>query len=144
MKKNFKNVLLYLGIPLILIITVGMISYLNKNTAEKKYYEIVELIKENKVSEYELNNYSGQLTYVLREDGKKYRFTVADTQMFWYDVHEAVEEINLNAQNENDKIKYHYERGDSGAILLNFGPIVLMIIVMVVLGYLLFKKMKFC
>ncbi len=142
MKKNFKNVLLYLGIPLILIITVGMISYLNKNTAEKKYYEIVELIKENKVSEYELNNYSGQLTYVLREDGKKYRFTVADTQMFWYDVHEAVEEINLNAEKEDDKIKYHYERGDSGAILLNFGPIILMVIVMVVLGYLLFKKMN--
>ena len=52
-----------------------------------------ELIKENKVSEYELNNYSGQLTYTLREDGKKYRFTIADTQMFWYDVHEKVEEI---------------------------------------------------
>ena len=50
MKKNFKNVLLYLGIPLILIITVGMVSFLNKNTAEKKYYRIVELIKENKVS----------------------------------------------------------------------------------------------
>ena len=97
MKKNFKNVLLYLGIPLILIATVATISFLNKNTAEKKYYQIVELIKENKVSAYELNNYSGQLTYTLREDGQKYRFTIADTQMFWYEVHEAVEEINQKA-----------------------------------------------
>ena len=141
MKKNFKNVFLYLGIPLILIATVATISFLNKNTAEKKYYQIVELIKENKVSAYELNNYSGQLTYTLREDGQKYRFTIADTQMFWYDVHEAVEEINQNAKNEDQKIKYHYERGDSGAWLASFLPIILMVGFMGVLGFLLFKKM---
>ncbi len=142
MKKNFKNVLLYLGIPLILILTVGMISYLNKNTAEKKYYQIVELIKENKVSEYELNNYSGQLTYTLREDGKRYRFTVADTQMFWYDVHEKVEEINANAKTENDKIKYHYERGESGAILTSLMPIILLIGGFVLLYFFVFRKMS--
>ncbi|MBO5211301.1 MAG: ATP-dependent zinc metalloprotease FtsH [Clostridia bacterium] len=141
LKKNFKNVFLYLGIPLILIATVATISFLNKNTAEKKYYQIVELIKENKVSAYELNNYSGQLTYTLREDGQKYRFTIADTQMFWYDVHEAVEEINQNAKNEDQKIKYHYERGDSGAWLASFLPIILMVGFMGVLGFLLFKKM---
>ena len=142
MKKNFKNVLLYLGIPLILIATVATISFLNKNTAEKKYYQIVELIKENKVSEYELNNYSGQLTYTLREDGKKYRFTIADTQMFWYDVHEKVEEINQNAKNEDQKIKYHYERGDSGAWIASFLPVILMVGVMGILGFMLFKKMN--
>ncbi len=141
MKKNFKNVLLYLGIPLILIATVATISFLNKNTAEKKYYQIVALIKENKISEYELNNYSGQLTYTLREDGKKYRFTIADTQMFWYDVHEAVEEINKDAKTEDQKIKYHYKRGDSGAWIASFLPIILMVGVMGVLGFLLFKKM---
>ena len=141
MKKNFKNVLLYLGIPLILIATVATISFLNKNTAEKKYYQIVELIKENKVSAYELNNYSGQLTYTLRENGQKYRFTIADTQMFWYDVHEAVEEINQKAETEEQKIKYHYERGDGGAWLASLLPIVLMVGVMVVLGFVLFKKM---
>ena len=142
MKKNLKNVLLYLGIPLILIATVATISFLNKNTAEKKYYQIVELIKENKVSEYELNNYSGQLTYTLREDGKKYRFTIADTQMFWYDVHEKVEEINQNAKNEDQKIKYHYERGDSGAWIASFLPVILMVGVMGILGFMLFKKMN--
>ena len=142
MKKNLKIVLLYLGIPLILIATVATISFLNKNTAEKKYYQIVELIKENKVSEYELNNYSGQLTYTLREDGKKYRFTIADTQMFWYDVHEKVEEINQNAKNEDQKIKYHYERGDSGAWIASFLPVILMVGVMGILGFMLFKKMN--
>ena len=87
MKKNLKNVLLYLGIPVILIISIAMVYVLNQNTAEKKYYEIVELIRENKVSEYTLNQYSGELKYKLRENGKTYRFTVADTQIFSYDTH---------------------------------------------------------
>jgi cell division protease FtsH len=142
LKKNFKNVLLYLGIPLILIITVGMVSFLNKNTAEKKYYQIVELIKENKVSEYELNNYSGQLKYKLRENGKTYRFTVADTEIFWHDVHEAVEEINQNAKTEDQKIKYHYERGSSNAMLSSLLPIILLIGTFVVLYFLVFRKMS--
>ena len=142
MKKNFKNVLLYLGIPLILIITVGMVSFLNKNTAEKKYYQIVELIKENKVSEYELNNYSGQLKYKLRENGKTYRFTVADTEIFWHDVHEAVEEINQNAKTEDQKIKYHYERGSSNAMLSSLLPIILLIGTFAALYFLVFRKMS--
>ncbi len=151
MKKNFKNVILFLGIPLILIATVATISYLNKNTAEKKYYQIVELIKEDKVSEFELNNYSGQLTYVLREDGKKYRFSVADTQMFWLDIHESVEAHNAavndndklsNKEKEEAKIKYHYERGESGAILTSLMPIILLIGGFAFLYFFVFRKMS--
>ncbi|MBR5222719.1 MAG: ATP-dependent zinc metalloprotease FtsH [Clostridia bacterium] len=119
-----------------------MVSFLNKNTAEKKYYQIVELIKENKVSEYELNNYSGQLKYKLRENGKTYRFTVADTEIFWHDIHEAVEEINQNAKTEDQKIKYHYERGSSNAMLSSLLPIILLIGTFVVLYFLVFRKMS--
>ncbi len=142
MKKNLKNVLLYLGIPLILILTVGMISYLNKNTAEKKYYEIVELVRENKVSEYTLNSYSGELKYKLRGDDKIYRFTVADTQVFWYDTHEAVEEINKNAKTDAEKIKYDYDKGSSNALISSLMPIVLLIGAMVLLYFLVFRKMS--
>ncbi len=142
MKKNFKNVLLYLIIPLILIGTVGTISYLNKNTAEKKYYEIVELIKDNKVSEYELNEYSGQLTYKLRGDKKVYRFTVANTDRFCDAIQETVDEINANAKKDSEKIKYHYERGETGALILSFGPLIVTILAVVILGYFLLKKMN--
>ena len=48
------------------------VSQISKNTNETKYYEIVELIENNEVSEFSLNCYSGDLTYTLREDGKKY------------------------------------------------------------------------
>lgn len=152
MKKNLKNVLLYLCVPLILIATIGVISQLNKDTGEKKYYEIVEMIKDNEVSEYELNEYNGQLTYKLRGDksNKTYRFTIADTDRFCEAVQESVDahndKIDANdklskEQKQDKKIKYHYERGESGAWLASFGPVILSIIAVVVLGFFLFKKM---
>ena len=107
MNKNLKNVLLFIGIPIILIITIASVSFLNKGAAEKKYYEIVEMIKDNKVSEYELNLYSGELTYVLRADGNKYRYTVADASIFYNDVNEAVMEINEQNKGTNKIIKYN-------------------------------------
>ena len=142
MKKNFKNVLLYLGIPLILIATVATISYLNKNTAEKKYYQIVELIKENKVSEYELNNYSGQLTYVLRSDNTKYQFTVADPYVFIKDVEEEVKRINReNPGTEND-IVFIPERGSQNAWLAKLLPSLLLVGCAVLLVLFMTKRMN--
>ncbi len=142
MKKNFKNVLLFIGIPIILIITIASVSFLNKNTAEKKYYEIVEMVKENKISEYELNLYSGQLTYILREDGKKYRYTVADPSIFYNDVSEAVMEINEQNKESGKIIKYDYERGNQGAWITNLLPTVLLIGVMVIFWIFFMKRMN--
>lgn len=142
MKKNLKNVLLFIGIPIILIITIASVSFLNKGTAEKKYYEIVEMIKDNKVSEYELNLYSGQLTYVLRADGNKYRYTVADASIFYNDVNEAVMEINEQNKGTNKIIKYNYERGNEGAWIANLLPTILIIVVMIGFWMFFMKRMN--
>ncbi len=142
MKKNLKNVLLFIGIPIILIITIASISFLNKGTAEKKYYEIVEMIKDNEISEYELNLYSGQLTYVLRENGNRYRYTVADASIFYNDVNEAVMEINEQNKGTEMVIKYNYERGNQGAWLANLMPTVLLIGVMVVFWIFIMRRMN--
>ena len=37
---KFKKILLYIGIPLIFIFSIVAVSYLTKNTAQTKYYEI--------------------------------------------------------------------------------------------------------
>ena len=56
--KNLKNVLLYIAIPIILIITVISVSYLTKDTNQMKYSEIIEMVKENEISQFELNLYN--------------------------------------------------------------------------------------
>ncbi|MBR6565132.1 MAG: ATP-dependent zinc metalloprotease FtsH [Clostridia bacterium] len=130
-----------MGIPIILICTITVISQLNKNTAQKKYYEIVDMIKSNEVSEYELNLYSGQLTYTSRVDGRKYRYTVADSSLFISDVREAVELINMQNKGTDKIIKYHYERGNEGAWFSNLLPILLLIGSSVLVVFFLTRKM---
>ena len=82
MNKNLKNVLLFIGIPIAFIISVLSVSYLSKNTVETKYYEIVEMVKENKISEFSLNLHSGQLIYTKRDDGKSYSIRLPIHQFF--------------------------------------------------------------
>ena len=142
MKKNLKNVLLFIGIPIVLMVTVALVSFLNKGTAEKKYYEIVEMIKSNEISEYELNLYSGQLTYTLRADGNKYRYTVADPSIFYNDINQAVTEINKENKGTDKIIKYNYERGNEGAWIANLLPTVLIIAAMVGFWIFFMKRMN--
>ena len=142
MKKNLKNVLLFIGIPIVLMVTVALVSFLNKGTAEKKYYEIVEMIKDNEISEYELNLYSGQLTYTLRADGNRYRYTVADPSIFYNDVNETVNKINEENKGTDKIIKYNYERGNEGAWIANLLPTVLIIVAMVGFWIFFMKRMN--
>ena len=142
MKKNLKNVLLYIGIPLIFIATIFSVSYLTKNTAQTKYYEIVNLVKANEVSEFELNLYSGELTYTKRDDGKNYRYTVADPSIFYNDVNETVLAINEENAGTDKEIKFDYKRGNQAAWLVNLMPTALIIVVMVLFWIFFMKKMN--
>ena len=111
MKKNLRNVLLYIGIPIVLIITLVIVSLSAKKVDNTKYFDIVELFKTNKISEYQLNLYSGELTYVKRGEEKTNRYNVADPQIFYYDINEIVMEINdeYRETDPNKMIKMDYK-----------------------------------
>ena len=142
MNKNLKNVLLFIGIPIAFIISVLSVSYLSKNTVETKYYEIVEMVKENKISEFSLNLHSGQLIYTKRDDGKSYRYTVADPSIFYYDVKDKLSEIN-EQNSETDKIiKYDYKSGGETAWIMNLLPTLITVGVMVIFWVFIMKRMN--
>lgn len=142
MNKNLKNVLLFIGIPIVFIIAIMSVSYLSKNTAETKYYEIVSMVKNNEISEYQLNLYSGELIYTKRDDGKKYRYTVADTSIFYNDIKDAVSEINEENKGTDKVIKYDYKSGGQAAWIMNLLPTVLLIGVMILFWVFVMKRMN--
>ena len=52
--------------------------------SELKYYEIVDLVKNNEVSEFELNLYTGELKYILRKEPKTVqKYTCASADIFY-------------------------------------------------------------
>ena len=142
MNKNLKNVLLFIGIPIFFLIAVMSVNYLSKSTAETKYYEIVDMVKNNEISEYQLNLYSGELIYTKRADGKKYRYTVADTSIFYYDVKDAISEINQANKGTDKVIKYDYKSGGQAAWIMNLLPTVLLIGVMILFWVFVMKRMN--
>ncbi len=142
MNKNLKNVLLFIGIPIAFIIAVLSVSYLSKTTVETKYYEIVELVTENKVSEFSLNLHSGQLIYTKRDDGKSYRYTVADPSIFYNDVNDFVLKNNTENSGTDKIIKYDYKSGGETAWIMNLLPTLITVGVMVVFWVFIMKRMN--
>lgn len=142
MNKNLKNVLLFIGIPIAFIIAVLSVSYLSKNTVETKYYEIVELVTENKISEFSLNLHSGQLIYTKRDDGKSYRYTVADPSIFYNDVNDFVLKNNSENIGTEKIIKYDYKSGGETAWIMNLLPTLITLGVMVVFWVFIMKRMN--
>ena len=142
MNKNLKNVLLYIGIPIVFVLSILSVSYLTKNTAEIKYSEIVSMVKQNEISEFSLNLYSGELTYTKRDDGKKYRYTVADPSIFYNDVNDAVMKIKEENLGTDKDIDFDYIRGGQGAWLMNLLPTLLMVGIMVVFWIFFMRKMN--
>ena len=142
MNKNLKNVLLFIGIPIVFIMAILSVSYLSKNTVETKYYQIVDMVKDNEISKFELNLYSGELVYTKRDDGKKYRYTVADPSIFYNDVNEAVMKINEENSGTDKVIKYDYKSGGQAAWLMSLLPTILMIAIMVIFWIFIMKRMN--
>lgn len=143
MKKNTKNIILIVLIIAFFAVSVFTLNRISKDTEESEYYEIVDLIENNKISEFELNLYNGDLSYKLRSDDKRiHHFTVANYSIFYEDVNEAVKEINKNAKTEDEKIKFNYVRGGEGAWLANMLPSLLLLGGIVVFYIFMMKRMN--
>ena len=144
MKKNLRNVLLYIGIPIVLIITLVIVSLSAKKVDNTKYFDIVELFKTNKISEYQLNLYSGELTYVKRGEEKTNRYNVADPQIFYYDINEIVMEINdeYRETDPNKMIKMDYKSGGETSWLVSLLPTVLTLGVLIFFWVFIMRRMN--
>ncbi len=142
MKQNFKNLLIYIVIPIIFILTIVSVSHFTKETKETKYYEIVDMIKSNKISEFELTLYSGELNYKKRADSnnKTYSYTVPDAYLFYEDVKDDVDKINSTEGQE--AIKFDLVRGGEGAWITSLLPTLLMVGVTGLLLFFMIKKMS--
>ncbi len=146
MKKNLRNVLLCVVAAIVLLVSVFAVSNFAKDTKKTEYYEIVNMIKSNEISEYELNLYSGELTYKKRtEPEKTYHYTVADCSIFYKDVGEFVNEHNDRCREEKrlgNQIKVDYKSGGEGSWLISLLPTVLLVGVMIFFWIFAMRRMN--
>jgi len=141
--KNLKNVLLYLVLPVVLIVSVMFFMSSTKSRSELQYYEIVDMIKSNEIESYQLNLYSGEMVYYLRGDAKPNYYTVASPDIFYNDVNDFILENNEQNKDNPDKIiKQDYLRGNEASWLLNLLPTVIMFGLLILVWFLMMRKMN--
>ncbi len=144
MKKATK-LLLYIGIPLILVLVIAGVVY-SSNTADKTDYStVIQMIERDEVKEAELNFYDGTLTYVTREDGKKHTIDVVG-DVFFADVKDMIREKNTDknedgSYNTANDIVVNYEAGGEGSWLMSMLPTIIMIAITIGLFVVIMRRM---
>ena len=123
---------------------VGIIFLSSGDTTKKanlEYYQIVEYFNNDQVAKYELNIASGSLTYELK-DGTSAKYTVPNVNLFIEDVHDTVVEHNKNLQQGEKPIQYNYVSGASYDFWIQLLPTAFMVIMIIILGVIFFRKMN--
>lgn len=144
MNKNVRNILLYVGLPLVLLLSIIFVSINMTQTASPKYYEIVTKFYNNEIAACELNIASRELKYTLRsEPGKVYSYTVPDVSIFYNDVGEV---LSKNAQEHsgdaNQQIAFDYKAGNNLSWLTSMIPMVIILVLLVAFWYFMMKRMS--
>lgn len=142
MAKNWKSIIFYILIPVLLIAAVWFLS-VNSTDTSMKYSQIVEMFDKNEIKDFELDLSSGALTYTtFAKPDKEQRYSVPNVAYFLDDIREDVDEYNAAQKDDSKKITYNYKKGTSGSWITSMLPSLLMLVVLVGLGFYAFKKMN--
>ncbi len=139
MSKNWKSILVYILIPILLIGAV--VFFANSQTStDMKYSQIVSMFKNGEVSEFSLDLSSGNLVYKTFAKPKEEKtYSVPSVSYFLDDIRDDVK--TYNEKHTDKPIVYDYKAGTSNTWILSMLPSLLMFVVLIALGIYAFKKM---
>lgn len=138
--KSWKSVITYVLVFAAFICAI--VFFANKQTTvDVKYSQVVALFKNNEVSEYTLDLSSGNLIYkTFKEPEKELRYSVASPSYFVEDIRDYVNAYN--DANPDKPITFDYKKGTSGAWFLSMLPSAGMLLLLIALVAISFKKMN--
>ena len=140
-KKTIRNLLIYLGIPIIFLIIVGII-FSNQPKKEYPTSDIIYLFKDQKVTEYKLDFGTGKLELKLntKYEGKtEVETSVASIALFIDSVDEYIEQYN--EKNPDKPMKYTWKQATDNSVWLELLPN--MILIGVLVGVWIYVMRKF-
>jgi cell division protease FtsH len=138
--KTLRSILLYIGIPMVLMFVIGMV--LNRQTGKSlKYSQVISYFEQEEVSSFKLDLGKGTCSIVLRaEPDKTITYTVPNVSLFLDDIRPHVKEYNEN--NPDKKIEYDYIPQKNNSFWISILPMVVMIALTVLLYFMLFRRMS--
>ena len=142
MNKHVRNLLIYAGVPILIIIVVYMFLM---STPQKtlQYSEILQYFKDEKVSEFVVDTGNGNMEMIVNEtDGtkKKISYKLANLTFFREDTLPYIEAYN-EGKAPADQMKYEYQPASDMPWLLSFLPTIILIVAMVLLYVFMMRRM---
>lgn len=147
MNKSIRNILIFIIIPIVAIVGVGIMINNFYEVEKEKYSQIIEYFDNGNIKEFSVNASTGELTYVLKkkvdnkEADKKYSITLASVSLFMDDVNEQIREYNQDPANKDNQIVYDIERGAETGWLTDLIPMAIMIVVVVIFWMIMSRRM---
>lgn len=138
-KKTIRNLLIYLGIPIVLIIVVSMVLFSVKPQDDRVTSEIIYLFRDNNVKEYTLDFGTGSLE-IVKTNGEKIETEVASISLFLEAVEPYVQ--NYNDKNPGAEMKYNWKQAVDNSFWINVFPTIIMIVLLGVIWFYVMRKLS--
>lgn len=138
---NWKSIIFYILIPVLLIGAIFLFSS-QSNSTTQNYSEIVDLFRTNQVTEFEIDLSNGSLTYRLADDKKgdaPHSYTVPSVTYFIDDVSDYVNDYNT--KNPDNQIVYNYKRGSNNSWWVSLLPTLILFALITVVSIIMIRKM---
>ncbi len=140
-KNNWKVIIPYVVIPLVLVLFISFYYMSGTQTSKKtEYYEVVNMFENHMVTEYKLNLSSGALEYKLKDDDTTYKYTVPNVSLFVDDIHDDV--VEYNKENPDNQIKMDYASGSANSWWVSLLPTAVMILLLAGVMLFMFRRMN--
>lgn len=133
-KKKIRNLLLYLGIPIIIILMIAVL-YSSQGKKSPTTYELTQYFQEDQVANYEINYGTGEIRLTLN-DAKKTKVTgeLADIRGF-------LETIQPYTASADEAVTYNYIKATDNSFLFELIPTLIMVGLFIFLWIFLMRKM---
>ena len=167
-KKKVRNLLLYLGIPILIIIITAAVLSTNKSTSPKTS-ELEQYFVQDMVDSFNIDYGSGQIEITLKEDMSPIKSTDSDSQSATTATQPATEQQKTQSNSKKskivvkgqladiqrflddikpyynpastDEIPHNLTRATDNSILMEMIPTLIIMIILIVAWVLIMKKM---
>lgn len=136
-KRNMRNILLFLGVTIVIILSLTFV--LNQGPSEQyKYSEILEMFEKHEVKEFTVNWGTGVLK-MEKQDGKKITTKIPNAVVFKDDVEPFVK--SYNEKNPKARLSFDLEPASDSSFWLDMIPTIIMVAIIVAFWIFMMRRM---
>ncbi|WP_099204805.1 ATP-dependent zinc metalloprotease FtsH [Scatolibacter rhodanostii] len=137
-KKILRNIGLYLGIPLALILLIVFLWNQAPQQESKKYSEIINYFETDQVKEYKLDLGTGEMLVKLTDD-KTVPYVVPNISLFYEDVSDDI--ARYNQENPDNKMVQDVLRPAQTSWFMSLVPTLILFVALMLISVLMMRKM---